>query len=209
MEARVGLDTPINVHLTGCPNSCAQHYIGDIGLIACRVPIADSDDTVEGFHVHVGGGFGADAAIAREIYRDVKVEDCPSLIERMLKAYLANRAGTRDVHAVQSPHGYRCAQGHGRRTEERRMTIQEARTGSVPVIPDGAPFSMEQRAWLNGFFAGLLSLDAKAGISPLDRRTCPMPQRRPWPATAMTARRPGTMRPCPSTSACSWPRAVP
>ena len=35
---------------------------------------------------------------------------------------------------------------------------------SVPVIPDGAPFSMEQRAWLNGFFAGLLSLDAKAGI---------------------------------------------
>ena len=42
-----------------------------------------------------------------------------------------------------------------------------ARTGSVPVIPDGAPFSMEQRAWLNGFFAGLLSLDAKAGISPL------------------------------------------
>lgn len=47
------------------------------------------------------------------------------------------------------------------------MTIQEARTGSVPVIPDGAPFSMEQRAWLNGFFAGLLSLDAKAGISPL------------------------------------------
>ena len=47
------------------------------------------------------------------------------------------------------------------------MTIQDARTGSVPVIPDGAPFSMEQRAWLNGFFAGLLSLDAKAGISPL------------------------------------------
>jgi ferredoxin-nitrite reductase len=94
VEARVGLDTPINVHLTGCPNSCAQHYIGDIGLIACRVPIADSDDTVEGFHVHVGGGFGADAGIGREIYRDVKVEDCPRLVERMLKAYLANRAGS-------------------------------------------------------------------------------------------------------------------
>jgi len=91
VEARVCLDTPINVHLTGCPNSCAQHYIGDIGLIACRVPLPDSDDTAEGFHVHVGGGFGADAAIAREIYRDVKVEDCPALIERMLKAYLANR----------------------------------------------------------------------------------------------------------------------
>ena len=51
------------------------------------------------------------------------------------------------------------------------MTIQgtrsEARAGGVPVIPEGAPFSQEQRAWLNGFFAGLLSLDAKAGISPM------------------------------------------
>jgi ferredoxin-nitrite reductase len=94
VEARLGLDTPINVHLTGCPNSCAQHYIGDIGLIACRVPIPDSDDTVEGFHVHVGGGFGADAAIGREIYRDVKVEDCPRLVERLLRAYLGNRTGS-------------------------------------------------------------------------------------------------------------------
>jgi ferredoxin-nitrite reductase len=97
VEARVSLDTPINVHLTGCPNSCAQHYIGDVGLIACRVPIPDSDDTAEGFHVHVGGGFGPDAAIAREIYRDVKVEDCPPLIERMLKAYLANRTNASET----------------------------------------------------------------------------------------------------------------
>ncbi len=33
------------------------------------------------------------------------------------------------------------------------------------MIPEGAPFSPEQRAWLNGFFAGLLSLDAKAGAA--------------------------------------------
>ena len=34
------------------------------------------------------------------------------------------------------------------------------------IVPDTAPFSDEQRAWLNGFFAGLISLDA-AGITPL------------------------------------------
>jgi len=93
VEAHVPLDTPINVHLTGCPNSCAQHYIGDIGLIGCRVPLADSDDMVEGFHVHVGGGFGAEAAIARELFRDVKVDDCPAVVARILAAYMANRAG--------------------------------------------------------------------------------------------------------------------
>jgi len=98
VEARVALDTPINVHLTGCPNSCAQHYIGDIGLIACRVPLPpDGEDTVEGFHVHVGGGFGADAAIARELYRDIKVPDCPALVVRLLNAYLAHRAGTAET----------------------------------------------------------------------------------------------------------------
>jgi ferredoxin-nitrite reductase len=92
VEAHVALDAPVNVHLTGCPNSCAQHYIGDIGLIACRVPLApDSDDTVEGFHVHVGGGFGADAAIGRELCRNVKAQDCPELVARVLQAYLANR----------------------------------------------------------------------------------------------------------------------
>jgi len=80
------------VHLTGCPNSCAQHYIGDLGLIACRVPLApDSDDTVEGFHVHVGGGFGADAGIGRELCHNIKAQDCPELVARVLKAYLANR----------------------------------------------------------------------------------------------------------------------
>jgi sulfite reductase (NADPH) flavoprotein alpha-component len=33
---------------------------------------------------------------------------------------------------------------------------------SVPILPASAPFSAEQRAWLNGFFAGLLGLDGNA-----------------------------------------------
>jgi sulfite reductase (NADPH) flavoprotein alpha-component len=36
------------------------------------------------------------------------------------------------------------------------------------MIPESAPFSPEQRAWLNGFFSGLLSLDAKAGAAALN-----------------------------------------
>jgi ferredoxin-nitrite reductase len=92
-EERVQLDSPVNIHLTGCHHSCAQHYIGDIGLIGARVAVSDDGDTVEGYHVHVGGGFGPDAMLAREIYRDVKAEDAPRTVERMLKSYLARRAG--------------------------------------------------------------------------------------------------------------------
>jgi ferredoxin-nitrite reductase len=91
-EARVELDGPVNIHLTGCPHSCAQHYIGDIGLLACKVQVSEDADPVEGYHILVGGGFGPDAALARELYRDVKAEDAPATIERMLKTYLARRA---------------------------------------------------------------------------------------------------------------------
>jgi ferredoxin-nitrite reductase len=91
-EGRVQLDGPINIHLTGCPNSCAQHYIGDIGLLGVKIQINEDGDQVEGYHVHVGGGFGPDAMCGREIFRDVKAEETPRAVERVLKAYLANRA---------------------------------------------------------------------------------------------------------------------
>ncbi len=91
-EARVQFDQPLNIHLTGCPNSCAQHYIGDIGLLGVKIPVSADGDQVEGYHIHVGGGFGPDAVCGREVYRDIKAEDAPRTVERMLKTYLAHRA---------------------------------------------------------------------------------------------------------------------
>jgi ferredoxin-nitrite reductase len=91
-ETRVAIETPLNIHLTGCHHSCAQHYISDIGLLAAKVPGGSDDDTVEGYHLYAGGGFGPDADIGQEVYRDVKAEDAPKAVERLLKAYLTNRA---------------------------------------------------------------------------------------------------------------------
>ncbi len=91
-EPRVEVDTPLNIHLTGCHHSCAQHYISDIGLIAAKVPAGEGDDTVEGYHLVAGGGFGPQAEIGQEVYRDLKAEDAPKTVERLLKAYLRHRA---------------------------------------------------------------------------------------------------------------------
>jgi ferredoxin-nitrite reductase len=90
-ETRVALDTPVNIHLTGCHHSCAQHFVSEIGLLACKVQETEDGDAVEGYHVLIGGGFGPYAALGREIYRDVKAQDTPRTIERILKAYLAYR----------------------------------------------------------------------------------------------------------------------
>jgi ferredoxin-nitrite reductase len=94
-EPRVDVDTPLNIHLTGCHHSCAQHYISDIGLIAAKVPAGqgnDTDDTVEGYHLFAGGGFGPQADIGQEVFHDLKAEDTPRTVEKLLKAYLAHRA---------------------------------------------------------------------------------------------------------------------
>jgi ferredoxin-nitrite reductase len=56
------------------------------------VPVGDTDDTVEGYHLFAGGGFGPDADIGQEVYHDLKAEDAPQTVEKLLKAYLAHRA---------------------------------------------------------------------------------------------------------------------
>ena len=68
----------------------------------------------------------------------------------------------------------------------------------LEVIPASAPFSEAQRSWLNGFFVGLLSLDGSVPLSPASRA---LPCCKARPAMAMTAKRPGTTRPCRSPTA--------
>jgi ferredoxin-nitrite reductase len=92
IEATVlDLDVPVNVHLTGCHHSCAQHYIGDIGLIGAKIVVSEEGDTVEGYDIVVGGGFGDSPKIGTEIWKAVKAEDCPGRIEALLRSYLARR----------------------------------------------------------------------------------------------------------------------
>ena len=90
VESRVAMDVPVNIHFTGCHHSCAQHYIGDIGLIGAKVP--DGDEECAGYHIHVGGGYGEEQSLARELFRDVKATDAPQVVERMLAGYLAHRS---------------------------------------------------------------------------------------------------------------------
>src|SRR5688572_3922678 len=93
LDANVSeLDQPVNVHLTGCPHSCAQHYISEIGMLGTKIAVGEQ--MVEGYHVYVGGGCGADQGLGREIARDVPADDAGPLVERMMRAYLEHRTDT-------------------------------------------------------------------------------------------------------------------
>ena len=87
LDRTLELDVPVNVHITGCPNSCAQHYIGDIGLLGAKVGQAQ----VEGYHLYVGGGFAEQRALGREVARDIPAAEIPAVVERLLRAYMDGR----------------------------------------------------------------------------------------------------------------------
>ncbi len=90
LEPRIAVDAPVNIHLTGCHNSCAQHYIADIGLLGAKVE--RGEDMVEGYDLHVGGGAGANQAIGRLIRPAVAADDLPPLVLTLLQTWMAERA---------------------------------------------------------------------------------------------------------------------
>ncbi|MFA9479582.1 NirA family protein [Phycisphaerales bacterium AB-hyl4] len=105
LEDKLELDQPINIHLTGCHHSCAQHYIGDIGLLATKVESRPgSDEMVEGYHVYVGGGHGEQANIGRALAADIPHDELPALLERLLQGYMREREGDESFYAFARRH---------------------------------------------------------------------------------------------------------
>jgi len=110
LERKLELDQPVNIHLTGCPNSCAQRYMGDIGLLGTKVKIGG--ESVDGYHVFVGGVFGKHQAVGRQVFNGVAAGDLPLTIEKMLRAYLAHRDGRESFQSFATRHEASQLQGY-------------------------------------------------------------------------------------------------
>ncbi|WP_348268577.1 NirA family protein [Edaphobacter paludis] len=85
LDSRFNIMQPVNLHVTGCPHSCAQHYIGDIGLMGVKV------GGEEGYQVVVGGGSDQDQSIARELIPAIKFSDLPPVMEQLFRTYTTQR----------------------------------------------------------------------------------------------------------------------
>ncbi|HTF61795.1 MAG TPA: NirA family protein [Edaphobacter sp.] len=79
------LDQPVNLHVTGCHHSCAQHYIGDIGLMGMKVA------GEEGYQVMIGGGADGDQGLGRELIPAVRFSDLAPKLENLFSAYSSQR----------------------------------------------------------------------------------------------------------------------
>ena len=96
MEERLPtFDQQIKLHVTGCTNSCGQHWIADIGLEGKK--IKQEGKLVDAFFFCVGGAVGRHARAARPLGYRAAATDVPAAIERMLRAYLDARAPGEDL----------------------------------------------------------------------------------------------------------------
>ena len=102
LDRRIKLDQPVNIHVTGCPNSCAQHYMGDIGLLGTKVKVAG--ESQDGYHVFVGGGFGTNQAVGRQVFNGIAFDSLPPLVEKILRGYLRHRTADETFQAFTARH---------------------------------------------------------------------------------------------------------
>jgi len=82
---------PLRINLNGCPNSCGQHWIADVGLQGTRVKTAAGP--ADGFDVYLGGGLGEGARLARRTLGRVQASELPERLEALLRHFLAARVG--------------------------------------------------------------------------------------------------------------------
>ena len=103
LERRIPrFDEHLKLNVTGCPNSCGQHWIADIGIEGKK--IRGDDGLIDAYYFCVGGGVGEGASLARPIGYRCAAGDVPDAIERLLRAFLERRRPAETVRAFLARH---------------------------------------------------------------------------------------------------------
>lgn len=90
LEERLpGFDQHLKLHVTGCPNSCGQHWIADVGIEGKK--IKQHGRLVDAYYFCVGGALGLHQATARPVGYRCAATEVPDALERLLGAYRAQR----------------------------------------------------------------------------------------------------------------------
>jgi ferredoxin-nitrite reductase len=89
LEATYDLPRPVRLHWSGCPNSCGQPQVGDIGFIGCKA--RKDGKVVDGVDIYMGGRVGKDAHLGTCIQEKVPCEDLPQVVGELLVSHFGAR----------------------------------------------------------------------------------------------------------------------
>ena len=108
-------DQQLKLHVTGCPNSCGQHWIADIGIEGKK--IKHEGKLIDAYYFCLGGAVGQHAAIARPVGYPLPCA-ARSRCDRAPAAPIPRRprAGGEPSRLVQPPFQRRTPRPSGRRS---------------------------------------------------------------------------------------------
>jgi sulfite reductase (ferredoxin) len=98
LEERLpGFDQQLKLNVTGCTNSCGQHWIADIGLEGKK--IKQGKEMIDAYYFSLGGAVGAHQRLARPVGYRCAARDVPDAIARLLENYVTNRQENENLRA--------------------------------------------------------------------------------------------------------------
>jgi sulfite reductase (ferredoxin) len=95
-------DQQLRLHVTGCPNSCGQHWIADIGLEGKK--IKHEGRLTDAYYFCLGGSVGRHAGTARPVGFRTPAPLVPEAIERLLRKFLSEREPAENLRAYFARH---------------------------------------------------------------------------------------------------------
>jgi len=103
LEERLpGFDQHLKLHVTGCPNSCGQHWIADVGIEGKKIKV--NDRLLDAYYFCVGGALGLHQSTARPVGFRCLATDVPEALERLLSRYLVDREGGENLRSFFARH---------------------------------------------------------------------------------------------------------
>jgi sulfite reductase (ferredoxin) len=85
-----GFTDTVKLHVAGCPNSCGQHPIADVGLQG--ILLNQGGVQVEGFDFFVGGGLGKNSTLGHRLGFRAASDDVADALERLFSAYVTQKS---------------------------------------------------------------------------------------------------------------------
>ncbi|MCG6134600.1 MAG: ferredoxin--nitrite reductase [Nostoc sp. LLA-1] len=82
LESELTLTQPVRIHWTGCPNSCGQPQVADIGLMGTKA--RKNGKAVEGVDIYMGGKVGKDAHLGECVQKGIPCEDLQPVLRDLL-----------------------------------------------------------------------------------------------------------------------------
>ncbi len=78
------------IKISGCPNACGQHQVGDVGMTGLMVTGKDGVERPH-YSLRIGGSCGEGARVGSRLSGRIPEEETPGVIAAMARFYLAER----------------------------------------------------------------------------------------------------------------------